>query len=130
MRTMFLLLELLGGIFGWIWIGGSIAVVYFLYGALADDGPWLYVLWSAVVGFVAKTIAVVLNENQRRLDYVDQLNQRGYPKYEAEAAWRTAADGGFNVLLSLQQAESSHQLDQSEAASDSGNTDNSGAANE
>ena len=126
MRTVFVLLELLGGIFGWIWIAASIAAIFFLYGALANDGPWLYVLWSAVAGFVAKTIAVVLHENHRRLDYMDQLIQHGYPKSEAEAAWRIAADGGLNELLSLQQAEGSHQIDRAEAASDSANTDNSG----
>ena len=119
MRTALALLKVLGGIFGSLWIGASIAAIYFLYGALADNGPWLPVLWSAVAGLVAKTIAAILNENQRKLDYMVQLNQYGYPKSEAELAWRTAADGGFNMLLSLQQGKSSHQNDQAESASDS-----------
>lgn len=125
MRTVLVLLELLGGIFGWMWIAASIAAIYFLYGALANDDPWLYVLWSAVAGFGAKTVAVILNQNQRRLDYIDQLVQHGYPKSAAEVAWRTAADGGFNVLLSLQQAASSHQVVQAEATGESADADNS-----
>jgi len=35
--TKLIILELLGGIFGWIWIGAYIASLYFLYVALAND---------------------------------------------------------------------------------------------
>ena len=125
MKTKLIILELLGGLFGWIWIAVSIAAIYFLYQALANDGPWAIVLWSIVAGFVAMTIAVVFNNNQRRLDYVDQLMERGYPRSEAGAAWRTAANGGFNLLLSLQQVETCYEIEQPESANNSVNTDNS-----
>ena len=110
MKTKLIILELLGGLFGWIWIGATIGAIYFLYQASANDGPWIFVLWSIVAGLVAKTIAVVVNDNQQRLHYVDQLMERGYPWSEAGAAWRTAANGGFNLLLSLQQAENRYQI--------------------
>ena len=126
MKIKLIILESIAGIFGWVWIGASIGAIYFLYQALANDGSWIFVLWSIVAGFVAKTIAVVLNENHRRLDYIDQLREHGYPKSEADAAWRTANNGGFNLLLSLQQAENRYQIEQAESASDSANTDNSG----
>ena len=105
-----IILESIAGIFGWVWIGASIGAIYFLYQASANDGPWIFVLWSIVAGLVAKTIAVVVNDNQQRLPYVDQLMERGYPRSEAGAAWRTAANGGFNLLLSLQQIETCYEI--------------------
>ena len=129
-RTVLVVLELLGGLFGWIWIGASIAAIYFLYGTLANDGPWLNVLWSVLAAIAAKFIAVVVNENRRRLDYMDQLSEHGYQKSEAAAAWRTSADGGFNVLLSLQQAENRKRIDPIESDGDSVNTDDQGAVSE
>ena len=105
-----IILESIAGIFGWVWIGASIGAIYFLYQASANDGPWIFVLWSIVAGLVAKTIAVVVNSNQRRLAYIDQLSEHGYPKSEADAACRTANNGGFNLLLSLQQAENRYQI--------------------
>jgi len=125
MKTKLIIFELLGGLFGWIWIGATIGAIYFLYQASANDGPWILVLWSIVAGLVAKTIAVIVNDNQQRLHYVDQLTERGYPRSEAGAAWRTVANGGFNLLLSLQQIETRYEIEQPESASNSANTDNS-----
>ena len=76
--TKLILLELFGGLFSWVWIGASVATIYFLYGALANDAPWSNLLWPIVIGFVSKSIAAAMGGNQRRLDYVDQLTERGY----------------------------------------------------
>ena len=100
---------LLAGMFNLIWIGASIALVYFLYGALANDAPWAYLSWPFAAAFVARRIAVALKDKRHCVDYVDQLTARGYEQAEAEAAWRTATGGGTNLLRNLQQAELSDE---------------------
>lgn len=109
--TARIILELLGGLFGWVWIGASIASLYFLYGALANDAPWSPLIWSVGTGIIAKQVAVVLNGNHQRLDYVDQLIQRGYTNLDALAAWRTANSGGLNLLHNLQLADQGERPD-------------------
>ena len=115
-RIKLITLELLGGMFDLIWICASIVLVYFLYGVLANDAPWLYLSWSLAIGFIAKQIAAALKGNKQRIDYVDQLAERGYEPEDAEAAWRTASGGGLNLLRNLQQADLSEQIDRLEAA--------------
>ena len=102
---------MLGGIFGWIWIGAAIASVYFLYAALANDAPWSGLLWSIGAGFIAKYVAAALNRNTQRLGYVDQLIKRSYTRAEATEAWHTALHGGSNLLLNLQQAEKIEEVE-------------------
>lgn len=106
-----IVLEFLGGLFGWIWIGASAASLFFLYGSLANGAPWLPLLWSVGIGLIAKQIAAVLKNNQQRLDYVDQLVQRGYTERDASAAWRTATSGGLNLLRDLQLADKGKRPD-------------------
>ena len=104
--------------FDLIWIGASLAVVYFLYGALANDLPWAYLGWLFAVGFLAKLIAVALKDNKQRVDYVDQLMKRGYKHGEAVEASRIAKNGGLNLLRNLQQAELGVQIKRLERAID------------
>jgi hypothetical protein len=125
-KTKLVILELSGGLFGWIWIGASIVAIYFLYGVMANDAPWSNLLWSIVVGFVAKQIAAALNGNQRRLDYVDQLTERGYMPADAEFAWYTATNGGANLLRDLQRLELDDEIDRLESAIGTSSTENPG----
>jgi len=120
-RTKLITFELLGGICNLIWIGASVVFLYFLYGALAKDTPWPYLGWSLVAVFIAKQIAASLKDNKRRIDYVDQLTERGYEQADGEAAWRTAADGGTNLLRNLQQAELVEEIDRLETAINTSN---------
>ena len=115
--TKLIILELLGGIFGWIWIGASIASLYFLYVALANDAAWSSLLWSVGIGFISKRITYVLNENQHRIHYVDQLVSRGHTRGEAASAWLTAMNGGLNLLLNMQQSDESVRLEAIETPS-------------
>jgi len=105
-----LFLELLGAIFGLAWAGAAIASVYFLYGATANSAPWSYVLWSFGVGLFAMLIVASLRGCKQRVDYVDQLIERGYSKGEAAEAWHTADSGGLNLLRNLQQVELSKEI--------------------
>lgn len=121
-RTKLIALEWLGGLFDLIWIGAFVVLVYFLYGALAKDTPWPYLGWLLAVVCIAKQIASVLKNKKQRVDYVDQLTDRGYERKDAEAAWRTASGGGSNLLRNLQQAELGEQIDQLETAINTSST--------
>ena len=101
----------LGSLFGWIWIGAAIASVYFLYGALANEAPVHYLLWSIGAGFLAKNLAAAFKSSKEKVDYVDQLMERGYTHAEATSAWEIVINGGSNLLLSLQQADTIAETD-------------------
>ena len=115
-KKKLLMLELLIGMFGLICAGATFASVYFLYGVFAKIAPWFHVLWSFGAGVIAMLIVAALNGNRQRVDYVDQLIERGYSKGEAEEAWRTADSGGLNLLRNLQQTELSEQINRLETA--------------
>ena len=115
-KTKLLILDLLNGVFGLLWAGAAIASVFFLYGALANDAPWPYLIWSIIGGVIAMQIAAALNDNKHRLDYVNQLTERGYTPAAAGEAWLTASDGGMNLLRNLQQEELREQIEPFEAA--------------
>jgi len=99
------ILELSARLFDLIWIGASIAFVYFLYQALTLDVPWSYLGWLLGAGFISRQIADVLKDKRKRVDYVGQLIERGYEREDAESAWRIATGGGANLLRNLQQDE-------------------------
>jgi len=116
-----LILELLGGIFGLICAAAAIASVYFLYGTWANDAPWSYPLWAFGAGVIAMLIVAALNGRRQQVDYVAQLMARGYALGEAAAAWRTASNGGLNLLRNLQQSELSKEIDRLETAINTSN---------
>jgi hypothetical protein len=114
-------LELLSGLFAWIWIAAAIAAAYFLYGALANEAPLDYLLGSIVAGLVAKYLAATLNSSKEQVDYVDQLIGRGYTQAEARSAWEIANNGGSNLLLNLQQTDTIAGNDRLETANNTSN---------
>ena len=109
-------LKLLGGFFQLLWIAASIAAIYFLYEALAHDAPWVFVLWSVVAGLMARKTAVPIYDAVQGLEYVEQLLDRGYVRVDAEAAWRTAKNGGMNLLANLHHIELADEIDRLESA--------------
>ncbi len=127
MKIKLRILELLIGIFGLTCAGAAIASIYFLYGVFAKVAPWSYVLWSFGAFLIAMLIIAALNGGRQRVDYVDQLIERGYSKGEAAEAWRTASNGGLNLLRNLQQTELSKQIDRLEMEIDTPNTDGDSA---
>jgi hypothetical protein len=123
MKRKLLILELLATIFGLICAGAAIASVYFLYGAFTKVAPWFYVLWSFGAGLFAMLIAAALIGSKKQIGYVDQLIERGYEQAEAREAWRTASNGGLNLLRNLQQTELGEEIDRLETAINTPNTD-------
>ena len=96
---------MIAGLFGWIWVGATIATAYFLYGALANDAPWSNLIWSAGISFIAKCLSVAFNDQRMKVDYVDQLIERGHTHAAATEAWKITTEGGTNLLMNLQQTE-------------------------
>ena len=125
-KTKLIALELLRRMFDLIWIGASIVLIYFLYGTLAKNAPWPYLSWSIVVAFIARQIAGAFKDKKQRIDYVDQLTDRGYEREDAEAAWRIAFSGGSNLLRNLQQAEFDGEIARVDSAICTGNSEHSG----
>jgi hypothetical protein len=115
-KTKLLILDWLSGIFALIFAVASISSVYFLYGVFATVSPWFYPLWSFSAGVLALLIAAALNRSKRRMAYMGQLMQRGYRHAEAAEAWRTAFNGGMNLLRHLQQTELCKQIDRFQTA--------------
>lgn len=76
-RSKLALLELVGGLFGWLWIIASIASIYFLVAALAFNGRWSNLFWAVGTGVVAKWLARGLNDHQKRVAYEAELVSRG-----------------------------------------------------
>jgi hypothetical protein len=108
MRTKLVLLDLLVNLFAWAWLAAGAIALYLLHGAVTSDDSWRNTVLAVTAMIGAKLAADVLGRNRQRVDYVHKLLRRGYSRAEACAAWRTAHGGGFNLLLSLQQAEAVH----------------------
>ncbi|MEH6556692.1 MAG: hypothetical protein V7708_02785 [Oceanicoccus sp.] len=60
------MLELIAGIFGWIWIVASIAGLYYLAMALFSDGVWSSFFWAFGTGAVAKWLSIGFDETKKR----------------------------------------------------------------
>ena len=56
-------LELVGGIFGWVWIAACVGAIYLLVKAIFDDGSWLNLMGAILIGGISK---VVLRECETR----------------------------------------------------------------
>ncbi len=93
------ILELFARLFGWMWIGA---------------------------GLIAHFLAAVLNKNKQRVDYVDQLMERGYMPADAAFAWYTATNGGANLLRDLQRLELDDEIYRLESVIGTYSTENPG----
>lgn len=124
-RTKLAILDGLGVAFNGIWICAAIICVYFLYGIVATGMFWAGLLWPMVIGLIAKSVSSNIGKSRHRLNYVDELTERGYVQADAESAWRTSVEGGTNLLLKLQQAEINQQIQRLESviAASSGDDD-------
>lgn len=61
------LLELVSGLFGWVWIAASLAGLYFFFTALFGSGRWSSFFWSLVVAAVAKFLMVGFDRMKKEL---------------------------------------------------------------
>jgi len=101
-RTKLMALELIGGLFGWVWIFASIASVYLFVAAIAFGGRWQSLLWALGCSAVAKWLAKGFNASQARVGYEAELVAHGLSGEEAAEAWVEAASGGADALAEQQ----------------------------
>ena len=113
-RTRLAILDWLTVAFNGLWVCAALISVYFLYGILATGMPWTELLWPMTTGLIAHRLSSHIGKTRHRLKYVDKLQERGYVQAEAESAWRTAMDGGTNLLRNLQQSELNQEIERLE----------------
>lgn len=99
-------LELVAGVFGWIWIIASIGALYFAAVAMFSTGSWWNVLWALVVAAVTKWLARGFHDSKQRVAYEVNLVERGFTPEEAGRAWVQAYTGGPDELARLRSTES------------------------
>ncbi len=66
-KLKLVILELVTGFLGWVWVGASLVTVYFLVNVIAFHGQWSDVIWAAVVAGTAKWLTRGFMENQHRI---------------------------------------------------------------
>ena len=66
-KTKLVMLELIGGIFGWIWLISSLAGIYFFISALFFEGLWTSFFWAFGASAVAKWLARGFEANKKEL---------------------------------------------------------------
>ncbi len=64
-KSKLAILELIAGLLGWVWIGASIAALYFLAMAVLSDGTWSRFFWALGAGVVAKWLARDFQDNKK-----------------------------------------------------------------
>jgi hypothetical protein len=87
------LLELIGGLFGWVWILASLAALYFVAMALFAGGSWWRFVAALGIAAMGKWLLMGFEEHKRRVAFEAALVAGGYTQAEAENVW-DATDGG------------------------------------
>jgi hypothetical protein len=87
LRAKLVWLELVGGIFGWVWIVASVTALYCLVVAIFFDSPWSRFFWAFGIGIIAKWLAKGFRDNQLRVAFVAELMEKGLSREEASREW-------------------------------------------
>lgn len=86
-KYQMVLFELLSGLFGWFWIGASLATVGFVAMVFVYDWSWWNVLYAIIVGALAKWLGRGFLDNQRRALFEQHLVQQGMTPEDAARRW-------------------------------------------
>jgi hypothetical protein len=86
-KTKLVWLELIGGLFGWVWIFASIGVVYFSALAVFRGSPWARVCWVIGIAVIAKWLARGFNDSKTRVAFVADLVAQGRSPEDAGKEW-------------------------------------------
>lgn len=86
-KTKMVWLELIAGLFGWIWIIASLGFAYFLVVAIFGSSPWSRVGWALGVGVIAKWLARGFNDHKVRVAFTADLVAKGYTAEAAGEEW-------------------------------------------
>lgn len=86
-QTKIVFLELVAGIFGWMWLLAGAATVYFTITAIWFEGSWNLILAAIFTSIICKWLAKGLNDNKLRVAYEAELVSRGMTSKEAGENW-------------------------------------------
>ena len=86
-KTKLIWLELISGVFGWVWMLACVTALYFLVVAIFSDSPWSHFFWALGIGVVAEWLARGFRENQTRVDFVAKLMEKGLSHEKASKEW-------------------------------------------
>jgi hypothetical protein len=86
-KTKMVWLELIGGLFAWIWIIASLGFAYFLVVSIFGSSPWSRVGWALGVGVIAKWLARGFNDHKVRVAFTADLEAEGHTAEAAGEEW-------------------------------------------
>ncbi len=86
-KSKLIILELISGALGWLWIIAGLAALYFLVSAIGFNGRWSNFIWALVISVVAKWLAKSFLENKQRVAYEAELLNKGYTPEQAGREW-------------------------------------------
>jgi hypothetical protein len=81
------ILELLAGLFGWVWIASSVYSIILTGMALFSTGSWWNVLYCCLVGGISKWLMKGLNDHKVRIIFIDELISQGLTREQAQRVW-------------------------------------------
>ncbi|QYZ66994.1 MAG: hypothetical protein HPY30_13990 [Gammaproteobacteria bacterium (ex Lamellibrachia satsuma)] len=81
------ILQLMSGLFGWVWIIASLAALYFLAVAAFSDGLWSNFFWAVGISVVAKWLTRGIEDNKTRVAFEAKLVEEGHTPEEAGNIW-------------------------------------------
>jgi len=87
LRKKLMLLELIAGLFGWVWIFASLAFLYFLAVAVFGHGTWSKAFWTFGIAAVAKWLARGFGDNKKRIAFEAHLVSQGHTPDDAAREW-------------------------------------------
>ena len=108
-KRQLIILTVLSGAFGWIWIGGGIAILLFAGLAWFVDWSWWNLLYAAIVSGVAKWLARGFLDNLKRVAFEAEMVSKGMSPKEAGQAWSEAYFGhGTPASANVQPSDTSN----------------------
>lgn len=91
-------LELLGALFGWVWLLSIPFSLWFFAAAAFGAGSWKRLFASLAVGFVAKSMLRGFEAHKRRIIFERELVDRGIPEDLAKELAYIAMNRGEAAL--------------------------------
>ena len=86
-RAKLVILELISGLLGWVWLVAGAAAVFFAGAALFSDGSWSRFFWALAASAIAKWLAKGFHDNKIRVAYIANLMALGMSREEASKDW-------------------------------------------
>lgn len=87
-------LELISGIFGWLWVVATLSALYFLAMVVFSNGTWTNFFGALGAGIVGKWLSKGFKNNQQRVAFEAKLIEEGRTPEEAAKEWSERYMGG------------------------------------